>query len=149
MIFVITVIVLLAVALVERGPALWREMGRLSLPVVVLAFLAGLGGLMCSLMVWRSLLADLGSRLSLSDAFRVMFIGQLAKYVPGSVWPTLAQTELAADRGVPRTRTAVSVMLSSAVMVWTGGLVAAVTLPFTRSPPPAATCGSCSRPQSP
>lgn len=128
--FLATVLVLLAVALAERGPALWHQMGRLSLPVVIVAFITGLGGLMCSLMVWRSLLADLGSPLSVNDAFRVMFIGQLAKYLPGSVWPLLAQAELAADRGVPRTRTGVSVLLSSAVMVWTGGLVAAVTLPF-------------------
>src|SRR5262245_24251391 len=128
--FVATVVVLLAAALVERGPALWHQMDRLSVPVMVLAFVLCLGGLMCSLMVWRSLLADLGSRLSLGDAFRVLFIGQLSKYVPGSVWPLLAQAELAADRGIPRARTAVSVLLSSAVMVWTGGLVAAIALPF-------------------
>jgi hypothetical protein len=128
--FVVTVLVLLGLTLAQRGPGLWHQVGNLSFPVVALAFVASLGGLMCSLMVWRSLLADLGSRLSLTEAIRVMFIGQLSKYVPGSVWPLLAQAELAADRGVPRTRTAVSVLLSSAVMVWTGGLVAAVTLPF-------------------
>jgi uncharacterized membrane protein YbhN (UPF0104 family) len=130
--FVVIVLVLLAVTLVQRGPALWREVGDLSVPVALAAFVAALGGLLCSLMVWRSVLADLGSRLSLGDAVRVIFIGQLAKYVPGSVWPMLGQMELAADRGVPRARTAVSVMLSSAVMVWTGGLVAAVILPFVR-----------------
>ena len=129
-IFLVTVLVLLGVTLAQRGPGLWHQIGNLSVPVMALAFLATLGGLMCSLMVWRSLLADLGSRLSLTEAIRVMFIGQLSKYVPGSVWPLLAQAELAADRGVPRTRTAVSVLLSSAVMVWTGGLVAAVSLPF-------------------
>jgi uncharacterized membrane protein YbhN (UPF0104 family) len=129
-VFVATMVVLLAVALAQRGPTLWQQSSRLSFPVLLLAFVACLGGLMSSLMVWRSILADLGSRLSVMDAVRVMFIGQLAKYVPGSVWPILGQMELAADRGVPRTRTAVSVMLSSAVMVWTGGLVGAVALPF-------------------
>ncbi len=128
--FVAAMVGLLLVALADQGPALWHQARQLSAPVMVLAFAANLSALMCSLMVWRSLLADLGSRLSLSDAFRVMFIGQLAKYVPGSVWPVLGQMELAADRGVPRTRTAVSVLLSSAVMICTGGLVAAVTLPF-------------------
>jgi glycosyltransferase 2 family protein len=128
--FVATVLVLLAVTLAQRGPGLWDQIGHLSLPVVALAFLAGLGGLMSGLMLWRSLLADLGSRLSVGDAVRVMFIGQLAKYIPGSVWPILAQAELAHDRGVPRTRTGVSVLLSSAVLVCTGGFVAAVTLPF-------------------
>jgi len=54
----------------------------------------------------------------------------LGKYIPGSVWPVLGQMELGAERGVPRSRSAVSVVLSSAIMVLTGGLVAACTVPF-------------------
>jgi hypothetical protein len=106
-------------------------MQHLSAAAVGLAFVAALMGLVCSLMVWRTVLADLGSRLSIANAWRVMFIGQLAKYVPGSIWPVLAQMELGADHGVPRSRSAVSVMLSSAVMICTGAAVAAVTIPLS------------------
>jgi uncharacterized membrane protein YbhN (UPF0104 family) len=128
--FLAVVLALLAVALVDQAGTLWREIQRLTAPVVLLAFAASLGGLLCSLMVWRELLADLGSRLSMPDAFRIMFIGQLAKYVPGSIWPVLAQSELGADRGIPRSRSALSVLLGYAVMTCSGGVVAAVTLPF-------------------
>ncbi len=128
--FVVAVLGLLAVALVDQGPTLRHEVRELSAPVMVLAFLATLAALMCSLMVWRSVLADLGSPLPLDDAFRIMFIGQLAKYIPGSLWPVLGQMELAADRGVPRARTGVSVLLSSGLMVCTGGVVGAATVPF-------------------
>jgi hypothetical protein len=128
--FVLVMLILLAVALVSQGSTLRHQVRQLSAPVLGVAFGLCLCGQVCSLMVWRSLLADLGSRLSLADAVRVMFIGQLGKYIPGSLWPVLGQMELAADRGVPRGRTAVSVLLSSATMVCAGSLVAAATLPF-------------------
>ena len=130
MLFVALMLALLSVALIHEWPTLRREARALSAPAVGIAFGASLSGLVCSLMVWRSVLADLGSRLSIGDAWRIMFIGQLAKYVPGSVWPVLGQMELGARRGVPRSRSAVSVLLSSAIMIVTGGLVAAVSLPF-------------------
>ncbi len=128
--FLAVVLALLAVALNEQAGTLWHQASRLSVPVVLLAFVFCLCGLFCSLMVWREMLADLGSRLSIPEAWRIMFIGQLGKYVPGSIWPVLAQSELGADRGVPRSRSAVSVLLSYAVMTCSGVVVAMVTLPF-------------------
>ncbi len=128
--FLAVVVALLAVALNEQAGTLWHQVSRLSVPVVLLAFAICLCGLFCSLMVWREMLADLGSRLSIPEAWRIMFIGQLGKYVPGSIWPVLAQSELGADRGVPRSRSAVSVLLSYAVMTCSGLVVAMVTLPF-------------------
>ncbi len=128
--FLILVLALLAVALYDQAGTLWHEVQRLSAPIVLLAFFLSLCGLICSLMVWREMLADLGSRLSIPEAWRIMFIGQLAKYIPGSIWPVLAQSELGADRGIPRTRSALSVLLCYAVMTCSGAVVAAITLPF-------------------
>jgi glycosyltransferase 2 family protein len=128
--FLVVVLVLLAAALDRQAGTLWHEIQRLSVPVVLLAFALCLCGLISSLMVWREMLADLGSRLTVPAAWRIMFIGQLGKYVPGSIWPVLAQSELGADHGVPRTRSALSVLLSYAVMTCSGAVVAMVTLPF-------------------
>jgi glycosyltransferase 2 family protein len=131
--FLAAVVALLAAALVDQGHTLWHEVQQLSAPVVLLALLLNLCGLICSFMVWREILADLGSRLSIPEAWRIMFIGQLAKYVPGSIWPILAQAELGADRGIPRRRSALSVLLSYAVMTCSGAAVAAITLPFAQA----------------
>jgi glycosyltransferase 2 family protein len=128
--FLAAVLVLLGLALTDEAGTLWHEVQQLSAPVVALAFVLNLGGLFCSMMVWRELLADLGSRLSVTEAWRIMFIGQLGKYVPGSIWPVLAQAELGADRAIPRSRSALSVLLSYGVMTCSGAVVAAVTLPF-------------------
>jgi glycosyltransferase 2 family protein len=128
--FLTAVLALLAVALVREGDTLWHEVQRISVPVVLLAFGLSLCGLICSLLVWRETLASIGSRLSVQEAWRIMFIGQLGKYIPGSIWPVLAQSELGADRGIPRSRSALSVLLSYVVMTCSGAVVAAVTLPF-------------------
>jgi glycosyltransferase 2 family protein len=128
--FLALVLALLGITLVEQAGTLWHEVQRLSVPVVLLAFALSIAGLFCNLMVWREMLADLGSRLSIPEAWRIYFIGGLSKYVPGVIWPMLAQAELGADRGVPRSRSALSVILCYAVMTCSGAVVAAITLPF-------------------
>src|SRR5260370_1472185 len=128
--FLILVLALLAVALYDQAGTLWHQVQRLSWPVVLLAFVFGLLGLYFNLMVWRELLADLGTRLSIPEAWRIYFIGGLSKDVPGRIWPLLAQAELGAHRGIPPGRSALSVGLSYSGMTCLGFVVGAITLPF-------------------
>jgi uncharacterized membrane protein YbhN (UPF0104 family) len=128
--FLALVLVLLGLTLADQAGTLWHEAQRLSVPFVLLAFALSIGGLFFNLMVWREILADLGSPLSVAEAWRIFFIGNLSKYVPGSIWPVLVQAELGADHGIPRSRSAVSVLLSYTVMTCSGAVVAAITLPL-------------------
>jgi hypothetical protein len=89
--------------------------------------MAGLG---CMMLAWRALLADLGSPLRLPAAIRVMFVGQLGKYVPGAVWAVAAQVELARDYAVPRRRSATASLVSMAVTLVVGLVAAGLTLPL-------------------
>ena len=93
-----------------------------------LSVIAGLAGM---LMAWRALLADLGSPLPLPAAIRVMFIGQLGKYVPGAVWALAAQVELARDYHVPRRRSASASLVGMATTLVVGLIAAGVMLPLT------------------
>lgn len=79
---------------------------------------------------WRAVLAGLGARLPLRAAVRIFFVGQVGKYIPGSVWPVLAQMELASDYGVSRPKSASASLVVLALAVPCGGATAAVTLPF-------------------
>jgi glycosyltransferase 2 family protein len=79
---------------------------------------------------WQALLAGLGSPLRTTTAGRIFFIGQLGKYIPGSVWPILTQMELGARANVPRTRSASASVLTMILSLATGLIVAAATLPF-------------------
>ena len=95
------------------------------------AALCAIAGLGCMLLAWRALLADLGSPLPLPAAIRVMFVGQLGKYVPGAVWALAAQVELARDYDVPRRRSATASLVGMAVTLVVGLVAAGVTLPLT------------------
>ena len=53
-------------------------------------------------MGWRVLLEDLGTHLALPPASSVFLVGQLGKYLPGSVWTVVAQAEMGAQLAVPR-----------------------------------------------
>ncbi|WP_047867392.1 YbhN family protein [Nocardiopsis sp. RV163] len=104
-----------------------------ALPLWVLpaAVLTGMAGLAAQMLAWRALLAGMGSPLPRRTAARVMFVGQLGKYLPGSVWAFVAQVELARDWNVPRTRGAAATLLAVGVTVAAGLAVAAVSLPLS------------------
>jgi uncharacterized membrane protein YbhN (UPF0104 family) len=95
------------------------------------AFGCALAGLGCIMLAWRALLADLGSPLPLPVATRVMFVGQLGKYVPGAVWAVAAQVELARDYQIPRRRSATASVVAMALTLVVGMIAAGVTLPLT------------------
>lgn len=113
----------------------WEQAGAAaaSLPLWVLptAVLAAMTGLTAQMLAWRELLAGLGSPLPYRAAARVMFVGQLGKYLPGSVWAFVAQVELARDWEVPRSRGAAATLLAVAVTVAVSLAVAAVALPLS------------------
>ncbi|GHC76122.1 membrane protein [Nocardiopsis terrae] len=129
---------LLALVCACAGAALYanwtQARGAVSgLPLWVLpaAALAGMAGLAAQMLAWRSLLAGLGSALPRAAAARVMFVGQLGKYLPGSVWAFVAQVELARDWRVPRSRGAAATLSAIAVTVAVSLAVAAVALPLS------------------
>src|SRR5258708_38668049 len=65
-----------------------------------------LAALFTSMLSWRALLTGLGSPLPVSIGARIMFIGQLGKYLPGSGWPGLAPVGIAPPPQGPRPPTA-------------------------------------------
>ena len=120
----------LTLALVTRWDEVSGQLDRVSPGAVAGAFACTMLGLFFSMLGWRALLADLGSPLPIGAATRVLFLGQLAKYLPGSsVWAMVAQTELARDFGVPRKRAAAAALVLNMVTLGVGLLVALLALP--------------------
>ena len=126
----------LVLVLVAVGIALWRnwaevrgDLGRIG-PVTLLAA-TGLAMLspFFTVLGWRVLLADLGSRLHIAPASGVFFVGQLGKYLPGSVWSVVVQTDMAHRLGVPRRRTAIVGLLTIALSALTGMILGLPALP--------------------
>ena len=128
--FLLLALGLLVYALVDQGPQALDAARDIGFGSAAASLVAVLVGLLASALVWRALLADLGTPLGLRAALHVFFLGQLGKYVPGSVFAIAAQMELGRSHGAPRSRVGTASLLFMGVLVAAGLLTAAVVLPF-------------------
>jgi len=84
---------------------------------------------------WRILLFDsaherLHGRIGQVESASVYSASQLGKYLPGSVWPVVAQMSLARKHDVPRRTILAAFVLQMLLLLLTAVLMAAVTLPW-------------------
>lgn len=127
---------LVALAFVGYGLVTnWNEtaasIARLSWWSVAGACATVMAGAGLMLVAWRRVIAGLGSHLPIRVAARVLFVGQLGKYVPGSVWAYAAMMELGRDHGCPPKRTFSGTSLGLVISLGCAVALAAATLPFT------------------
>ena len=99
-------------------------------PAVVLGSLAlALTGVFMSFLLWRGTLVALGSSLPRGPASRLFFVTQLGKYLPGAVWPVLAQMRLGKELGVPRQRMGLAFLLTLGLATVVGLFLGVAALP--------------------
>lgn len=99
-------------------------------PAVVLAALVvALVGVFMSFVLWRGTLTVLGSRLEPRPAARLFFVTQLGKYLPGAVWPVVAQMRMGRELGVSRQRMGLAFLLTLGLATLVGVLVGVAALP--------------------
>jgi len=123
-------------AVARQWPGVRPALASIGLLTVAAAMVSVLIAMVAAMQAWRLMLAALGSPLPVRVAARIMFIGQLGKYVPGSVWPMLAQMELGNAHEVPRHHSASASVLTTLVSLLSGLLAALATLLFVaRSTP--------------
>lgn len=127
------VLVFIVLAVRSQSAEIADALSRLDPGTIALAFGAVLAGLLANALSWRAVLAGLGSPLSIVVAGRIYLLSQLGKYLPGSLWPVLAQTELGRDHGVPRARSAVAAFAALIVGLVVGTVVAVVALTLASS----------------
>ncbi len=123
-------------AISDHWAAVRVALDKIGFGTAVEALLCVLLGLAALLQMFRVLLGALGSPLPVRASAQILFIGQLGKYLPGSVWPVLAQMELAAAHQVPRRRSASASILTMLLSLLTGILVGLVMLPFSKGAAP-------------
>ncbi len=90
---------------------------QLSVGYVGSAFVLVLGSLWLAMLSWRAMLEGLGSPVPVRAAARIFFVGQLGKYVPGSVWVVVAQMELGAAYGLSRKVIGTSSLLALGIAI--------------------------------
>jgi hypothetical protein len=130
--FSVLAVTLLVVTIARERTALSAALQQLSVLAVVSAAVLVMAGLVAQMLSWRALFAGQASEVpSLRAAAQIYYIGQLGKYVPGSIWAVVAQSELGQSHRISRSRSAVVALGALAVLVVTGAGVAAACLSFT------------------
>lgn len=129
-------LVLACLALAHLWSGVQSHLARIHVATMVAGLALGVCAVFGAMLAWRALLADLGSPLPVRVTGRIVFLSQLGKYLPGSLWPYLAQVEMSRDQEVPRSRSAAVSVIAMAVNLVTSLLIAAITMPWAS---PAAT----------
>lgn len=130
--FCVLAVSLLIVTVARERTALAQAFQQLSVVALVGSTFLVLAGLFAQMLSWRALFAAEGSAVpSLRASAQIYYIGQLGKYIPGSVWAVVAQSELGVEHRIGRSRSAVVALGALAVLVVSGTGVAAITLSIT------------------
>jgi uncharacterized membrane protein YbhN (UPF0104 family) len=128
-VLVVVVVAAFGWALHGQWDDIVEQLKRQHPAVVVLALLVALAGVFMSFLLWRGTLVVLGSSLPRRPAARLFFVTQLGKYLPGAVWPVLAQMRMGRDLGVPRQRMGLAFLLTLGLSTLVGILVGVAALP--------------------
>ena len=123
--FVLAAVGLGGYAVADEWSQVRTGFADLGFGIVAAAFGVVLVGLLVTMQMWRSLMTSSGSRVPFLAASRIFFVGQVGKYLPGAVWPVLAQMELGQALRIPRRRSATVAVLALLVSLSAGLLTAA------------------------
>jgi uncharacterized membrane protein YbhN (UPF0104 family) len=126
--FVTAALTLLLVAVFRDRRGFEDALSSLDLASLTVASGAVIGGAVLNMLAWRASMAAVGVAVPLVSAARVFYVSQLGKYIPGSVWPVVAQLELTRDTGVSRLRGVVGVLLAMVVALVTSTVIACCLL---------------------
>ncbi|WP_454116616.1 lysylphosphatidylglycerol synthase transmembrane domain-containing protein [Microbacterium aurum] len=86
-------------------------------------------GLVANALSWTTILNGLGHPLPVARGAQIMLVGQLGKYVPGSVWAYVLQMELGRQHGVARARVLVTSLYAAGIGVVSSLILGAFALP--------------------
>jgi hypothetical protein len=111
----------------------WHEVSATLLalpwPTLAASFLCVFVGMFLGPVVWQTMLSDLGAPVKIRDAAKIYLVGQLGKYVPGSVVAFLMQMELAKAVGVNRARSFTASLLAAGLAVVASLIAGIAALP--------------------
>lgn len=107
----------------DRGDELRSGLAATSPAGVLVAAGLVVVGLLATSVAWLELLAGFGHRLPGREGRAVFFVGQLGKYIPGSVWSVSAHAELAGRYDVPLRCSVGTSLVFLAVNLATAGLL--------------------------
>jgi glycosyltransferase 2 family protein len=113
----------------RRWDLLVLELQRMSWLTVLAAVALATLAQVAAMRAYRVILADLGAPLPVAAAGRLYFLGQLGKYLPGTVWVVVGTMTLAREHGITRKTSLAASVLALVLSIATALSLAAVMLP--------------------
>ncbi|WP_157640844.1 lysylphosphatidylglycerol synthase domain-containing protein [Longispora albida] len=130
---IVVVAVAVAYATVRQWHAVKSTFGSLSLQAILLSCGAAVVGSVANMMAWRSMLREMGHRIPVIAAGQISCVAQLGKYVPGSVWAYVMQTELGRKAGLPRDRSLLASLIVVGLGITSGLMAGVLAVPALRA----------------
>src|SRR5581483_10496643 len=125
----VAVIAAVVYAVDKEWGSVRKTIDSLSWKSLVAAFAAIVIGMFATVRVWEHLLAAMGIRIPYLRAAQVNLVGQLGKYLPGSVWAFVLQAQLGKRYGISRPKALVALMLSAGITTVSALVLAAFAAP--------------------
>lgn len=112
----------------------WGEIVAYDWDLDYLALIIAISLMLCAAAfyayLWKLVLERLGTTLSYRKSYRIFFLSQLGRYIPGKIWSILGLVYLSQKEGVSEVVSGASVVLQLLLQVVSGIMVFAITLPF-------------------
>lgn len=130
----ITVIGLIFALLLRNLYSSWNQISAydwsLNYPTFAIAFFLMLLASSFYAYLWKLILVRLGNPLSYRKSFRIFFLSQLGRYLPGKIWGILGLVYLSEREGIPKSLSAASITLQLILQLLSGTMVFLFTLPL-------------------
>lgn len=75
---------------------------------------------LCAAQAWRTIIAGFDHKIKLSEAFRVIYLANLGRYIPGKIWQVFGMVGLAGELNIPATTSLASFALVQTYMLPAG-----------------------------
>src|SRR6266567_3201633 len=128
----VLLVVVVAVALwtlVRNWPTVSATLKTVPWGITVFSQLAVIVGIIVGTLAWQTMLNGLGKPVSVLRGAQINLVGQLGKYVPGSLWAYLLQMELGRKAGVGRTRVFTASLIQVGVGLVSALMIGVLALP--------------------
>ncbi len=127
----------LAAIIASLGYSLWKSGSQLTTynwniqwPLLLAGFALLIGQELSFALIWRGILARLGSHLDIISSERIYLSAEFVRYIPGNVWHVITRVLWAEQRGVPKAIGFASMVIELATKIASAALVFAVSLLF-------------------
>jgi len=142
---IITLLRWLAVAVVmgfavyqlwDKWSEFWDTLAAIPWESSVLSLAAVVASMGATVYGWQVIVDDLGPPIGYRTGAQIYLVGQLGKYVPGSVWAYLLQMELGKQAGLARARVFVATLVHLGIIMVSAMFFGLIALPeiFDTSP---------------